>query len=129
VTAAAAELKPSAQLVYALLEAHPEGVTALEALRAGAGDSLAQRVHELRSAGADIADEYEATPNGQRVKRYRLAERYAGHPVTAARPCPACRRQHPAGRTCAWTSRDVPQGAGSSPRPGPLPSAAAAAGA
>ena len=99
---AVADLKPSAALVYGLLAAHPEGVTALETLRAGAGDSLAQRVHELRDAGIAVADEYETTPNGARVKRYRLAEQYAGFPVGRIRTCPACRREHESGRTCSW---------------------------
>jgi hypothetical protein len=66
--------KPSAALVLALLADSPHGLTQLEVLDLGAGDSLAQRVHELRAEGHDIRGEYERTPRGARVVRYRLVQ-------------------------------------------------------
>ena len=65
-------MKPSAALVLALLGDVPGGLTQMEALRLGAGDSLAQRVHELRAEGHDIRGEYERTAKGARIVRYRL---------------------------------------------------------
>ena len=96
-------MKPSALLVLELLRQRgPDGATALEALRAGAGDSLAQRVHELKAEGVQIAEAFETTPNGARVKRWFLAAepvRY-GRPLSKPRECPSCRDMHPAGVTC-----------------------------
>ena len=67
-------MKPSAALVLRVLEEHPEGITQMDALLDhGLGDSLAQRVHELRGEGHDIAGAYETTSLGKRVMRYRLA--------------------------------------------------------
>ena len=74
-------MKPSALRVLDLLRDHPEGVTAMDALAEGCGDSLAQRIHELRTEGHVIAWDWQTTSNGARVKRYRLAPpRFA--PVT-----------------------------------------------
>jgi len=66
--------KPSAALVLALLADSPSGLTQMDALSLGAGDSLAQRVHELRAEGHDIVKAYERTPRGARVARYRLVQ-------------------------------------------------------
>jgi hypothetical protein len=73
--------KPSAALVLRLLEEHPDGLTQLEVLALGGGDSLAQRVHELIDEGRDIRGSFEATPSGKRVKRYRLARRAIAEPM------------------------------------------------
>ena len=97
-------MKPSAALVLDLLRQRgPDGATALEALRAGAGDSLAQRVHELKAEGVQIAEAFETTPNGARVKRWFLAaepHRAIDWPVGKPRECPSCRDWHCAGQTC-----------------------------
>ena len=68
-------MKASTAAVLRLLEARPEGVTALDALHAGCGDRLAARVHELRESGHDVRGAWESTDGGARVKRYRLAAR------------------------------------------------------
>ena len=98
------QLKPSADRVLAVLEAHPEGITQMDALLVhGCGDSLAQRVHELRQAGVAVMDSWETTANGARIKRYALrGERRAGQPVGRLRECPACHGLHHVGTTCAW---------------------------
>jgi len=77
-------VKPSARSVLALLRAHPRGITAMDALGAGCGDRLAARIGEVKAAGHRIADSWEMTPTGARVKRYRLvhptpAEVHASH--------------------------------------------------
>ena len=64
-------MKPSAALVLALLRDAPAGLTQLELLGLGGGDSLAQRVHELRAEGHDIRGSKERTRSGKRVTRYR----------------------------------------------------------
>lgn len=96
-------MKPSADLVLQLLRDHPEGLTQMDVLRLGGGDSLAQRVHELIAEGHRIEGEYEQTPNGQRVKRYRIREALYGWGVPFASPrrCPSCRLSHSPGTTCA----------------------------
>ena len=65
-------MKPSALAVLELLRAHPAGITAMDALHAGCGDRLASRIFEVKAAGHAIADTWETTPNGARIKRYRL---------------------------------------------------------
>ena len=65
-------MKPSAEAVIELLRRHPDGITAMEALGAGCGDSLAQRIHEIRAEGHRVVDTWETTANGARIKRYRL---------------------------------------------------------
>jgi hypothetical protein len=67
-------LKPSASLTLRLLREHPAGLTQLEVLALGGGDSLAQRVHELRAEGFDIRSAYETTPRGARICRYSVHE-------------------------------------------------------
>lgn len=65
-------MKPSALAVLRVLSERPEGITQMEALlEHGLGDSLAQRVNELRASGLDIRSEYESVPGGKRVVRYR----------------------------------------------------------
>lgn len=64
--------KPSAALVLALLADNPGGLTQMQALDLGAGDSLAQRVHELRAEGHRIHSGYLTTAGGKRVVRYVL---------------------------------------------------------
>jgi len=66
-------VKASAEAVLALLRAHPEGITSMDALGAGCGDRLAARIHEIKAEGHRIADEWRTTPNGARIKAYRLA--------------------------------------------------------
>lgn len=70
-------MKPSAEAVLALLRDRPAGVTGLEALYAGCGDRLPARIGELKAAGHEVTDSWETTPNGARVKRFRLVERPA----------------------------------------------------
>src|SRR5574343_873525 len=65
-------VKPSAEAVLALLQDHPAGITAMDALASGCGDRLAARIHEVKAAGYQVADSWETTPNGARIKRYRL---------------------------------------------------------
>jgi len=65
-------MKPSSESVLALLRAKPAGITAMDALGAGCGDRLAARIGEVKAAGHRIADSWETTPNGARIKRYRL---------------------------------------------------------
>jgi hypothetical protein len=65
-------VKPSAESVLTLLRAHPEGITAMDALGAGCGDRLAARILEVKAAGNRITDRWETTPNGARIKRYAL---------------------------------------------------------
>ena len=75
-------MKPSAGRVLAVLRDRPGGLTALEALLdAGCGDSLAQRVHELKAEGHAFAESWESTPNGARVKRWRLIRPTAAEPM------------------------------------------------
>lgn len=98
-------MKPSAQLVLDALRSHPEGITQMDALlRLGLGDSLAQRVNELRAEGHAIPDRYEATPRGARVKRYFAppeAPTGWGVPFAPPRRCPSCRLSHSPGTACA----------------------------
>ena len=56
-----------------MLKAHPAGLTTNEARALGCGDRFAARVHELRRELGDhaVADEWETTANGERVKRFR----------------------------------------------------------
>jgi hypothetical protein len=77
-------VRPSALAVLALLRARPEGITALDALRAGCGDRLAARVHELREGGYQVSDSWETTPGGARVKRYRWSTPPAGRPYSGS---------------------------------------------
>lgn len=65
-------MKPSAESVFELLSAHPAGITAMDALGAGCGDRLAARILEVKAAGHVIDWTWETTPNGARIKRYRL---------------------------------------------------------
>lgn len=66
-------MKPSAARVLEVLREHPEGITQMDALLVhGCGDSLAQRVHELRAEGHDVRSEYVTTENGARIVRYHL---------------------------------------------------------
>ena len=61
------------ETILALLrDRGPRGLTALEALTAGAGMRLAARISDLRAAGHLITTETVTTPNGARVARYRL---------------------------------------------------------
>lgn len=64
-------MKPQTRLVLALLRAHPEGLTPLMALHAGAGFRLGARVWELRDAGYDVRSE--RVP-GESYVRYVLHE-------------------------------------------------------
>lgn len=62
--------------VLRLLRQHPEGITALDALREVGTMRLAARIFDLRRAGHAIDDETVtvSTRDGTaRVKRYRLA--------------------------------------------------------
>ncbi len=74
-------MKPGTEAVLALLRARGDGVTSLEALRAGCGSRLAARIAELRAEGHDIRSIYVTATDGQRVVRYRL-ERPALRPLT-----------------------------------------------
>ena len=96
-------MKPSAEAVLGALRAHPEGITQMDALlRLGLGDSLAQRVNELRAEGHDVRTAYETTDRGQRVARYRLSAPVGwGSPVGRVRRCPSCRLDHAVGTACA----------------------------
>lgn len=76
-------MKPSAARVLEVLREHPAGITQMDALLVhGCGDSLAQRVHELRREGHTIADSWETTANGARIKRYRLVVPVIAPPTT-----------------------------------------------
>jgi hypothetical protein len=67
-------LKPQTKLVLGLLRIHPEGLTALEALRYGAGFRLSGRILELRQAGYHVETEWLTTPNRARIARYVLRD-------------------------------------------------------
>jgi hypothetical protein len=67
-------LKPQARLILGLLRTHRDGITTLEALVNGAGFRLSGRIHELRAAGYPIETDWETTPNGARIARYRLVD-------------------------------------------------------
>ena len=64
-------MKASAESVLRLLADRPEGLTRLEAIHAGCGN-LPARVLEIKAAGHRVTDEWETTPNGARIKRWRL---------------------------------------------------------
>lgn len=70
-------MKPQAKLVLGLLRTHPDGITTLEALVNGAGLRLSGRIFELREAGYPIETEWETTPKGARIARYKLVDRAA----------------------------------------------------
>ena len=67
-------MKPQTRLVLGLLRIHPSGLTALEALRYGAGFRLSGRILELRQAGYPIDTEWVTTPGGARIARYKLVD-------------------------------------------------------
>lgn len=67
-------MKPGTRDVLRLLRAHPEGVTALDALDEVGSFRLGARVHELRVEGYDVTTEWITTPSGKRIARYRLHE-------------------------------------------------------
>jgi hypothetical protein len=71
-------MKPQTLTVLGLLRTHPSGITTLEALVNGAGFRLSGRIHELRAAGYPIETDWETTPNGARIARYRLVDRAPG---------------------------------------------------
>jgi biotin operon repressor len=62
------------EAIYRLLEEHPEGITAIEALREAGSFRLAARIRNLRDQGIDIESKMETLPNGKRVARYWLTE-------------------------------------------------------
>lgn len=61
------------EIVLRLLQNQPEGITALDALRWGAGLRLAARISDLRAEGYVIESRLVSLPSGSRVARYRLA--------------------------------------------------------
>lgn len=67
-------MKPATRATLELLRAHPEGVTALDALDAIHSFRLGARVWELREAGYVVDSEYVTVPSGKRIVRYRLRE-------------------------------------------------------
>ena len=67
-------MKPQTRLVLGLLRINLNGITSLEALESGAGFRLSGRIHELREAGYPIETEWETTPRGARIARYRLTD-------------------------------------------------------
>lgn len=68
-------MKPQVVALLAELRARgDEGITSLEAMRAGCGSRLAARVAELRSEGYLVTSELVRTDAGARVARYRIHE-------------------------------------------------------
>ena len=70
-------MKPQNAAVLALLRAHPEGVTQLQALYAVGTFRLGARVWDLRHDGYHVETEWQMTDKGQRIARYRLHEEVA----------------------------------------------------
>ena len=67
-------MKPATAAVLALLrEAGEDGLSPIEALKAGAGMRLAARIAELREAGYAIDTDYESD-RGATFARYRLED-------------------------------------------------------
>jgi len=58
--------------LLAYLEAHPRGITQLEAFNALGCCRLSERVREIERLGYVLAHDAEKTPSGARVIRYRL---------------------------------------------------------
>lgn len=65
-------MKPQTAATLALLRAHPEGVTALDALDTIGSFRLGARIWELKAAGYDIETDLITTHSGKRIARYRL---------------------------------------------------------
>ena len=77
-------MKPGTAAALALLRAHPEGITSLDALLAGCGSRLAARVAELKADGYDVRSEPVTVPTTAghaRVSRYSLATPTAPTPM------------------------------------------------
>ena len=69
-------MKPSNVAVLALLRAHPEGVTTLQALDAVGCFRLGARIHDLKTKhGFFIDSELVTLISGKRVARYALREK------------------------------------------------------
>jgi hypothetical protein len=66
-------VKPQSADVYRLLRAHPEGVTAQDAIREIACYRLAARISDLKAEGIVIWAELVGS-NGHRYARYHLVE-------------------------------------------------------
>ena len=69
-------MKPSNVAVLALLRAHPEGVTTLQALDAVGCFRLGARIHDLKTQHGFVIDsELVTLISGKRVARYALREK------------------------------------------------------
>lgn len=61
-----------AERIIEYMRAHPEGITAMEALTDLQCFRLAARIHDLRAEGYQITEEAYSTSSAKRVSRYRL---------------------------------------------------------
>ena len=60
------------EAILSLLQRHPDGITAIDALREAGSFRLAARISDLRDQGHDIDSQMVKLDNGKRVARYRL---------------------------------------------------------
>ena len=61
--------------LLAYMRNHSDGVTVRLAMNVGGGNSPTKRISELRAMGVQLNDFWVYTEDGEKYKRYRLADR------------------------------------------------------